>query len=121
MTADPQTLATTAELLVILKALSVVLIGAVFGIISQYVLTMVITNGEFKRISARRLKGMRLLGGLAAFSAGIAYFAAASPEQAIADTFKIWSAQIGAGMGASELYRKYKKDPKKANEETEPS
>lgn len=77
---------------------AIVLLGSGIGFYVQLVMTLIIANGQYKRLSRRRLSGLRLGGQAAALAAGISFMATQGDLAPTVAVWRCWFVQIAAGV-----------------------
>ena len=95
-----------AILLDFLERIGILLIGVVFAAISTTIVTMAIENGEYAKLSKRRIVGIRLFGGLAGLVAGLGILVSSKTTTPQELVFALWLAQVAAGMGGGDAWRR---------------
>jgi hypothetical protein len=89
-----------------LLRIGIVIIGVILAVIATTIVTMAIENGEFAKFSKRRILGIRLLGGVVALTAGLEILNASKTSTPFDLVYAMWLAQVVAGMGAGEGWRR---------------
>lgn len=74
-----------------------VLIGVLIAIVATTIVTMTFENGEYAKISVRRMWGIRLLGGMTALAAGLGVLNTNQETNILKLVPLLWLTQVGLG------------------------
>ncbi len=88
------------------ERLGLLIAGVIITAIATTIMTMNIENGQYKKFSKRRINGLILFGGLSGLVAGLIVLELEKTTPPVNLVWKIILAQILAGIGGGETWKK---------------
>jgi hypothetical protein len=84
-------------------------LGVLLAILATIAITMALENGDYAKMSSRRLAGIRWLGGIFGLAAGLQILDSHKTAPLADLLYLLWLAQVGAGITGGQGFKYFTK------------